>query len=246
MGPIKTAWTGATASRKWLVLCALACAALVAIIAAGIINRHSWNWGDFPGWIAAAATAGLLIGAGATVHFARKAFGAQSQQLADQQAINTRQADVLDLQVKELEASLAQRRVDAERERRAQANQVAAWFGPEPGGIVVAEGPVEWGALIRNDSGLPIVNTRVSFHFVAADSPASLNWKPIFRGGPPERIRVIPPHSERFVRIPEDIRRQIKACDDTVYVVSIEFGDAAGNYWERNPRGALIPTDPGS
>ena len=29
--------------------------------------------------------------------------------------------------------------------------------------------------------------------------------------------------------------------DNTVYVVSISFTDAAGNRWERDPRGALIP-----
>ena len=28
---------------------------------------------------------------------------------------------------------------------------------------------------------------------------------------------------------------------DSVYAVSIEFTDAAGNRWERDPRGALVP-----
>ena len=28
---------------------------------------------------------------------------------------------------------------------------------------------------------------------------------------------------------------------DSVYAVSIEFTDASGNRWERDPRGALVP-----
>jgi hypothetical protein len=61
------------------------------------------------------------------------------------------------------------------------------------------------------------------------------------RGGPPERIRVLPPDSEKLVAIPESIRDMINECNDDVYAVSIEFIDAAGNRWERNARGSLEP-----
>lgn len=71
----------------------------------------------WPPWIAAIATAGLLIGAAITVYFARKAFNAQSAQLADQLRVNKQQVEVLKLQQQELAGSLLIR-------QRAQANEV--------------------------------------------------------------------------------------------------------------------------
>ena len=64
-------------------LCAVIAAIVVAVvlIGAAIYNRHSWNWGDLPTWAEAIATIGLLIGAGFTVHYARKAFDQQSAEL---------------------------------------------------------------------------------------------------------------------------------------------------------------------
>ncbi len=50
---------------------------------------------------------------------------------------------------------------------------------------------------------------------------------------------VIPPRSEKFVVIPDQIKNMINECNDDTYVVSIEFTDTAGNRWERDPRGAL-------
>ena len=79
----------------------------------------------------------------------------------------------------------------------------------------------------------------MSFHFIAADSPASAEWRPVFRGSPAERVRVIPPHFEKFVEIPADISSKHAEVSDDIYVVSFEFTDAAGNHWERDPRGAL-------
>lgn len=198
--------------------------------------------------ITAVATAALAAFAIVTAVFAVLAFRKQSaevgilgKQLEDQRRVNAEQIRVLSLQARELEASLAERKEEAEEQRRAQANRVTAWFAlGQPRGTSAGTRP-RWGALIRNDSDLPILSTRVFFHFIATDTPASAEWNPIQRGGPPERIRVIPPHSVRFVPIPEQIRTMIDKCDDSVYVVSIEFGDAAGNSWVRDPRGALIP-----
>ncbi len=80
----------------------------------------------------------------------------------------------------------------------------------------------------------------MSFHYIQEKWTAG-DWEPVFRGSPPEKIRVIPPQSDRFYEIPEQIRTMMDQVDDTLYVVSIEFTDAAGNRWERDPRGALIP-----
>jgi hypothetical protein len=169
----------------------------------------------------------------------------QSRQFEEQRKVNEKQTGVLDLQAQELEASLAQRTAEAERQHRAQADQVTTWFAqheaPARSASIAGAGssPV-WGAVIRNDSALPILNTRVFFYFISAESPEAVKWRPIDRGGPPERIRVIPPHSENFVPIPSRIRDSLDKCDDSVYAVGVEFGDAAGNYWERYPSGILV------
>lgn len=165
---------------------------------------------------------------------------AQHIQFQEQRKVNEKQTGVLELQARELEASLAQRQDDAESQRRVQANRVAAWFGDRPGGIVVAEGPLEWGALIRNDSALPIFDLGVLFYYVDEVQPGG-EWQLALRGGPVERIRVIPPQADRFVEIPEDVRGKIPAggVNEQACVVSIEFTDAAGNRWGRDPRGTL-------
>jgi hypothetical protein len=235
--------------RRGLDRAALALALLILVVA-GIVFRHSWSWGDFPTWV-------LAAGAIVTVYYARKAFREQSRELGvlqrqakqqadmfdDQQKVNEEQVRVLKLQAKELQASLDQRKGDAESQRREQANKVAAWFATKESAR--GGGPLRlWGALIRNDSDLPILNVRVFFHFIESESPAARAWKPVNCGGPPGRIRVIPPRSQKFVEILETIRTQRNECDDSAYVVSIEFSDAAGNYWERTARGALKPMQP--
>jgi glutamine synthetase len=96
------------------------------------------------------------------------------------------------------------------------------------------------GAWIRNDSDLPILDVRTSFHFIQENQPGG-NWEPVFRGSTIEQIRVMPPRRDRFIAIPAETRSMLKQCNDSVYVVSITFTDAAGNKWERDPRGALVP-----
>lgn len=167
----------------------------------------------------------------------------QRQQLGDQRQANERQAAIAELQAQELRESLAQRKAAAERQRQEQASKVAAWFGSGEIPVVTTGPPIRpaWGAIIRNNSDLPILGVRVFFHFISADNPASEHWEPIMRGGPPERIRVIPPRHDKFVEIPATVKKMIRECSDEIYVVSIEFTDAAGNRWERDARGALKP-----
>lgn len=190
------------------------------------------HWGDVPTWA-------LFVGAVFTVFFARKAFNAQSQQLSDQQEINKRLAEVLPLQARELSESIDERKRENENQRRAQANKFAAWFGYTSIGL--EEGPplmAGWGAKIRNASDLPILDVATSFYFVS-DPGNGQPWTPIDRGHQMERILVIPPGEERFVKMPDVIRNMIKTIGPDVYVVGIEFTDAAGNRWERDARGAL-------
>lgn len=64
------------------------------------------QWGDVPTW-------GLLVGAIVTAWYARRAFKTQSKELAELQAegaeqrkVNEKQIAVLELQLRELDASL--------------------------------------------------------------------------------------------------------------------------------------------
>src|SRR5260370_33098094 len=169
----------------------------------------------------AVATIVLAVFAIITAWYARKAFRGQSEeieplkdQLKDQKDLNEKQTPVLELQAKELEASLKQRTDQAEAERQAQANRVAAWFAWYPVDTVFSGNANAWGAVIRNDSDLPILSVRVFFHYIQAFSTASEEWQPIERGGPPDRILVIAPRSEEFVMIPDQIKNMIEHRHD--------------------------------
>jgi hypothetical protein len=196
---------------------------------------------DLSSEITAIATAVLSVFAIVTAWYARRAFLKQSQevraierQVTDQEELTRQQAGVLELQAVELRASLKERyRDDAER-HRSQAAMVTAWFSSHE-----TQG-AGWGACIRNASDLPVLDVRTFFHYVA-EKWAGGDWEPQIRGGPIQKIRVIPPQADRFVAIPEQLRNMIDQVDDSIYVVSIEFTDAAGNRWERDPRGALVP-----
>jgi hypothetical protein len=161
----------------------------------------------------------------------------QRQQLADQQAASAKQAEVLELQAKQLQESLEERRQAADEKRRAQAAQVTTWFKEQPH----VNGPyAAWGAMVRNNSGLPVLDVRAAFHQVA-EPVKGLGWTPVAVGTSLESIRVLPPHTERHLPIAPDLAAQEPKYDDDTYVASITFTDAAGNRWERDPRGALKP-----
>jgi hypothetical protein len=159
----------------------------------------------------------------------------QRMQMADQRAVNEEQVKVLTLQARELAASLAQRKTAAEDAVRAQATKVNAWFGY----LERKVDPAGAGAIIRNASDLPVLDVRVFLHWVNERSDGT--WTSANRGGPIERERVIPPDHQVFVAMPEEIRNMTSEVNDRVYVVSIEFTDAAGQHWVRNPHGGLEP-----
>jgi multidrug efflux pump subunit AcrA (membrane-fusion protein) len=155
----------------------------------------------------------------------------QGQQFQAQRQINEKQTEVLGLQAAELNESLQERNRDAEERNRTQAARVTAWFDQTPGKI--------WAAHIRNASDLPILDVRTFFHYVAEKWQGG-DWDPQMLGGPVERIRILPPQQDRFVTIPENVWSQMTDVSYNNHVVSIEFTDAAGNRWERDPRGAFI------
>jgi hypothetical protein len=122
-----------------------------------------------------------------------------------------------------------------EERERSQVAGVTGWFAPDPDGRMGI-----WGTLIRNDSGLPVYEVRTSFHYIQ-EPVKGLPWTPVSQGVSTERVRVLPPRSEQFIQIPPEVRNQLPECSDEVYAAGITFTDAAGNRWERDPKGALHP-----
>lgn len=193
---------------------------VAAVTAAGIVFRHSWNWGDFPSWIIAITT---------TLAFAAAAIAAR---------VTYR---LYKVEAGRDETAAGDREARREAERRVQANKVAAWFHSEQDAVSGTGKAllVTWGAVVRNASDLPVLDVKVTFSIVQ-DLGTKAPWQPVQAAGLLERIIVIPPGDERFIAIPDEIGELAAKIGSDSHVVSIEFSDAAGNRWERNPRGVLI------
>jgi hypothetical protein len=161
-------------------------------------------------------------------------------QLEDQRKASVAQAEVLGLQATELRESLEERRREAEDRHRAQASGVTAWFALDRNPV---SNSAFWRALIRNASTDPVFDVRVFFHRLQRETGGK--WVLTDAGGPPpdQTAPVLPPAAERRVDVPANVRAMFgdDPVTDLSCVVSIEFTDAAGNRWERDPRGALNP-----
>jgi hypothetical protein len=85
-----------------------------------------------------------------------------------------------------------------------------------------------------------VYDVRVAFYSI--DEPVrGLGWTPVACGSSTEMLRVLPPGEQYHFFIPQEVRSQRSECNADVYAVSVTFTDAAGNRWERDPRGALKP-----
>jgi hypothetical protein len=168
------------------------------------------------------------------VHDQAEMLRVQSDQLEEQRKLNERQTPVLRLQAEELRESLDERKRELADRLRSQAARVTAWFD-------VAPGPHNnfntRGAIIRNASNQPIFDVSAFFYQVREATPGS-PWEPVDRSPAEKPIRVFPPESDRHVGA-STVIQDAGARGIAEYVVSIEFTDAAGNRWERDPRGAL-------
>lgn len=163
--------------------------------------------------------------------------GLQRRQLEAQREDSARQAGVLELQAADLRESLKERERDAQERREGQAASVAAWFAE---GQPLAWGDDPWGATARNASALPVYDIRAGFYCI--DEPVrGLGWTSVACGTSTEMLRVLPPGETYHFFIPLDVRSQRTECSADVYAVGITFTDAAGNRWERDPRGTLKP-----
>jgi hypothetical protein len=173
-----------------------------------------------PTWISAIATVGLLVGAAVTAVFAVKAFGKQSAQLKDQQEINRKQTLVLDLQSRELDASVTARREATMQLRQEFASTVVAWQD-EPqaasaGWLVVAH--------VLNTGQRPVRDV-------------SVRW---YAGGEPIRAReeitacFLPGHQKNFdCRVDgASILAGLKAI--------VQFRTVGNDWWSAGTDGGLV------
>src|SRR5215469_5818780 len=203
-------------------------AAVALLVLGGVFGSHA-SWGDVATWVIAVTT--LLA-------FVAAAFAG----LVTYQLLCT-----------ELRRDVSAARDRTERnaaERRGQASVIAAWYttwqaestlyhlrGGEP---VTWPRPSHSGAVIRNASGLPVYDVRVSF-CVPVDPLAGLTWRQGQRYTSPELTPVVPP-GDTHVPLPDDVwAREQAEGSEPQWIVAIEFIDTDGHRWLRDPRGRLSP-----
>jgi len=160
-------------------------------------------WGDIPTWITAIATMLLAAFAVITAYYARQAFRTQSEQLADQKRVNTKQIDALNLQVRELRASLTER-------KRAQASKVdiRIGVGPDPrfGVFPCAASipaPETVTARVTNGSDQPIYNAELIWD----DSTLSYIEFTVWPGADDLALRIGPRQTASMTKRPTDTPR---------------------------------------
>jgi hypothetical protein len=154
----------------------------------------------------------------------------QSTQLHEQQKLNVKQTEVLELQVQELQETLAERKREAEGQRRVQASKVFLWeehLDREPGWQGWKDGePVVFAvAHVVNSSDQPVYDVELRWRRGAS------SW-----GEPnPQPLPTVMPGKE--------VTRGRKFPPDTNMAVSgaaLWFRDAAGVAWLRRRDGELM------
>jgi hypothetical protein len=202
---------GLLARRSWPWALAVA----VVLLVFGLLFGGRASWGDVATWVVAVTTLLAFVAAALAGIVAYRVL-----------AVETRR-DLL---------------ADSER-IAAQAAEVAAWSGrTKAETFVSSDGPdtwQEWGAVIRNASGLPVYGLRVWFCDPADPAPGSELRPPAWYESP-ELTDVLPP-GDSFVSPPREITKRRAAGGPQRWLVAVEFTDAAGTRWLREPRGKLTP-----
>ena len=206
----------------------------------------SYWTGDLSAEVTAIATAVLAAFAIVTAYYARKAFLKQSQEVSDQASmlkvqsdqleqqrkINAEQTKVLELQARELQESLAERKREAEARRSAQASQVSLavkmlGFGSFQEGM--HGGPLlEATAVNASERQQPIYNTKL-YWYCGQEGYGSPNPEPLGTVLNWER------ESRRREFSPE--------ADPGACGAFLTFRDAAGVDWIRTADGDIMQAD---
>ncbi len=220
-GPDPLALVRKVRRRAW----PYAAGAAVVLIAAGAVFGGRASWGNVPTWMLAVTMLLAFIAAALAALVTYELLGIQSRR------------DAL---------AAEERRQRAEAQRRAQASRVAAWYG-RWSSVVKSQGMAadhrewtRWGAIITNASDLPVYNVRVSF-CVAVEPSAGLTWRhgERYMGA----LRLVPPGEEN-VEMPDHLRaEEASGNEQPAWLVAIEFTDASGGRWLRDPRGRLEAAD---
>jgi hypothetical protein len=164
----------------------------------------------------------------------------QRQQAEEQRVVIARQTDVLELQARELKASLEQREHETTERHRAQAVRVFMWqerFDRDPnvdeatlsargerlGPVVVAH--------VRNASDQPVYDLRFSWHRGTAP----------YRQG--EAMRPLMPRDDAYATCP--LPDDLPESNRDLFGAVAFFRDAAGTYWRARPDGQLDEIPPG-
>jgi hypothetical protein len=204
-----------------------AAGAAVVLAVVGAVFGGRASWGNVPTWVLAITT---LLGFIAATLAALITY------------------ELLRIESRRDQVAAEERRQREQAERREQASRIAAWYGRWSSvvkGPGMAADPREWprsGAIVANASDLPVYNVRVSF-CVAVDPSAGLTWRQgeRFLGA----LRLMPP-GEQHVEMPDPVKAEDEAGgNEPTWLVAIEFTDASGVRWVRDPRGRLEPAQSG-
>jgi len=173
-------------------------------------------------WSAIGQCGGTLVVA-ITAVFAILAFRKQSAQLRDQQQANERQAAVLALQAKELQAAAVERERQAVERRREQASKVTIRLDTA---VHTTEPPTtRYTASINNASSSPVYNL-------------SLNW---YQGTAPWKYNGTAVNELAHLMPGADESRERTYDGESLVSLGavLEFTDAAGVRWRRQLGGEL-------
>lgn len=220
--PAHGSLAAARLAARWAWPWACGLAAVLTLLGVWLGGRASW--GDVATWVLAVTTLLAFVAAAFAGLVAYQLLAVESAR---------------DLRAEEERAE----RRDAD--RRAQAARVTAWYGTWRSRSVFPQSPMpDWpayGAVIRNASDLPVYDVRVAF-CIGVDPAAGVDWRSGMRYSSPDLIPVVPPGEER-AEIPNQTRDQEAAGEsEAKWLVALEFTDAAGHRWLRDPRGRLTPS----
>jgi len=178
---------------------------------------------DLSGEITAIATAVLALFAIVTAIYAIRAFRTQSDELAEQRAINQKQTEVLELQATELRESLNERKHEAAGRRRAQAEAIFIGAMSDRDGNSVPS--------VVNTSSRPVYDA--CFWHLGLDEE---NF--------PDDIGAVLPGQNitGAAGYGRSYRRDTNPADMEVVLI---FRDAAGTTWMRTRDGILTEHPPG-
>jgi hypothetical protein len=194
------------------------------------------DWGDVPTWVSAVTTILALAAAVVAAVIARRLYKIESERDRRTEADRSAAAEDRRLAAEDRLRAEEDRLAQIEGERRTQADKVAAWWGHpvEPDGRVRTN---LWKVCVRNASDLPIYD--ITLLLLAPDEQADGTWAPIPLGSFPAPVAAVPPSDTIYVDVPSPVAGDVRFVADKNNIIGVEFRDATGTRWKRDPQGVL-------